>query len=348
MRQSSLVYLLRRVLFAIPTVIGISFFTFILLGAWLNPLWRIGVFNCPKHGYTRDCTPGYLRLIDAYHLNQHLVPRWWFWAKGVFTGASSYPAVPTNPNGRVDVYRLPQYKIWPQVWTALEHTAVLIALAMVVVIVLSLALGILAARRPGTARDVTVRTVAYSTWSVPAFLLALLLQELFVRLAIAYGWRPVYLQGIPGSEAGTGFHFVLDWLQHLALPVIALAVGFIGAYSRYVRSAMLVSLNAPYVVAARAKGMSETRLTLLHALRNSMIPFVNVLALDFGAIFGASLAVDWVFKLHGIASYLAQGLFDSDPYEVEPVVLVAAGFVLLSRVVADALTTRLDPRVRLA
>ena len=137
-------------------------------------------------------------------------------------------------------------------------------------------------------------------------------------------------------------------LRKRALPVIALAVGFIGAYSRYVRSAMLVSLNAPYVVAARAKGISETRLTLLHALRNSMIPFVNVLALDFGAIFGASLAVDWVFRLHGIASYLAQGLFDSDPYEVEPVVLVAAGFVLLSRVVADALTTRLDPRVRLA
>jgi len=214
------------------------------------------------------------------------------------------------------------------------------------VLILSIALGVLAARRPGSVRDLTVRTAAYSTWSVPAFLLALLLQELFARLSIAYGWRPFVLQGIPGEEAGTGFHFVFDWLQHLTLPVIALAVGFVGAYSRYVRSAMLVSLNAPYTVTARAKGLTERRLTF-HALRNSLIPFVNVLALDFGTIFGASLAVDFVFKLHGIASYLVQGLFDSDPYEIEPIVLVAAGVVLLSRLAADVVTNRLDPRTRL-
>ncbi len=347
MGDSYLVYFIRRLLFAIPTLIAISFFTFLLLGAWLNPLWRIGVFNCPKHGYTLHCTPGYLRIVHAYHLNEHLIPRWWFWAKGVFTGSSAYPVIGTTSFGSVDLNRLPQYKIWPQVWTALEHTAVLIALAMLVVVVVSMALGILAARRPGSIRDVTVRTVAYSTWSVPAFLLALLLQELFARLSIAYGWRPVYITGIPGSEAGTGFHFVVDWLQHLALPVIALAAGFVGGYSRYVRSAMLVSLNAPYTVTARAKGLSETRLTLRHALRNSLIPFVNVLALDFGTIFGASLAVDYVFNLHGIARYLVQGLFDSDPYEVEPIILVAACFVLLSRVAADVLTNRLDPRTRL-
>jgi len=131
-------------------------------------------------------------------------------------------------------------------------------------------------------------------------------------------------------------------------PVTALATGFVGAYSRYVRSAMLVSLSTPWAIAARAKGISDRRLTFNHALRNSLVPFVNVLALDFGAIFGASLAVDFVFAQHGLASFLVQGLFNSDPYEVEPVVVIAAGIVLLSRALADVTTARLDPRAHLA
>jgi peptide/nickel transport system permease protein len=182
---------------------------------------------------------------------------------------------------------------------------------------------------------------------MPAFLLALLLQQLFARLAIAHGFRPFAVTGIPGPEAGTGFHFVKDWLQHLVLPVTALAAGFIGAYSRYVRSAMLVSLNAPYTATARAKGLSEKRLTIRHALRNSLIPFTNIVALDFGSLFGASLAVDYVYDQHGLASYLVKALFDSDPYEVEPIILVAAGVVLCSRALADVVTARLDPRALL-
>ncbi len=349
MTDSLGVYLLRRLLFAIPTLIAISFFTFILLGAWLTPLWKIGTYSCPKPPYTAHCTPAYVALIHHAHLNEQLVPRWWHWANGLFTGHSSYPALPGNAGSALFNlnHHLPQYKIWPQVWTALGHTGVLIGLALLLVVLTSLALGVFAARRPGSIRDVTVRTAAYSAWSVPAFLLALLLQELFARLSVAYGWHGLYITGVPGPEAGTGFHFVVDWLRHLALPVVALSVAFIGGYSRYVRSSMLIALNAPYTTAARAKGLSERRLTL-HALRNSLVPLVSVVALDFGAIFGASLAVDYVFNLHGIASYLAQSLYDSDPYEVEPIILVAAGTVLLSRVVADVATTMLDPRTRLA
>jgi peptide/nickel transport system permease protein len=211
------------------------------------------------------------------------------------------------------------------------------------VVLLSVAIGTFAARRAGRPSDVVVRAVTYSTWSIPAFLLALLLQELFARLALRHHWQPLYVVGVPGPEAGTGFHFVLDWIRHLTLPVVSLAVGFVGAYSRYVRSAMLVSLGAAYTTTARAKGLTERRVTVGHALHNSLIPFVNVLAFDFGAIFGASLAVDFVFDQHGLASFLVQGLFNSDPYEVEPVILIAAGIVLLSRAFAGVVTARLDP-----
>jgi peptide/nickel transport system permease protein len=335
------VYLLRRLLLAIPVLIGISLVTFVLLGAWLNPLWQaLGPTQCSASGpVTEKCSETIHKVMRDYHLGDHLVPRWWYWATGVFNGRSGH-AIST---------RSVQFssRIWPQVWSATAHTGILIAFALVLVAVASVAIGTFAARRAGRPGDVAVRAFAYSSWSIPAFLFGLLLQELFIRLQVAYGWRPFLVGGLPGPEAGTGFHFVLDWVRHLTLPVIALAIGFIGAYSRYVRSAMLVSLGAPYTTTARAKGLSEGRVTFRHALRNSLIPFVNVLALDFGAIFGASLAVDFVFGLHGLASYLATGLFDSDPYQVEPVIVVAAAIVLLSRAAADVLTAGLDPRIRL-
>jgi len=334
------VYLLRRLLLAIPLLIGISLATFALLGAWLNPLWQaLGPTQCQARGSLGGkCSTEIQKYIRDHHLDDHLVPRWWFWVKGIFTGESSHPLTGQRFTKA----------IWPQVWDATAHTAILILLALAIVVALSIAIGTFGARRAGRPSDVAVRAFAYSSWSIPAFLLALLLQELFARLALTHHWQPVYAGGVPGPEAGTGFHFVLDWVRHLTLPVIALATGFVGAYSRYVRSAMLVSLSTPWAIAARAKGISDRRLTFNHALRNSLVPFVNVLALDFGAIFGASLAVDFVFAQHGLASFLVQGLFNSDPYEVEPVVVIAAGIVLLSRALADVTTARLDPRARLA
>jgi peptide/nickel transport system permease protein len=343
MSDSLGVYVLRRLLFAIPTLIGISFVTFVLLGAWLNPLYQaLGPVNCQVGGPTsKVCSATIQHVMHEYHLDAHLVPRWWYWAGGLFTGKSGHPI--SDPRG----LRFSEH-IWPDVWRATGHTTVLIAFALLLVVVLSVSLGVFSARRAGHPSDVAVRIAAYSTWSIPAFLLALLLQQLAARLALVYHWQPLYAGGVPGPEAGTGFHFVLDWIRHLTLPVIALAVGFVGVYSRYLRSTLLVSLHAPYTTTARAKGVSERRLTWRHALRNSLIPFTNVMALDFGAIFGASLAVDYVFGQHGLASYLVQGLFNSDPYQVEPVVVIAAGVVLVSRVLADVVTAKLDPRVRLA
>jgi ABC-type dipeptide/oligopeptide/nickel transport system permease component len=335
MDDTFLVYITRRLLLAIPTLIAISFGTFLLLGAWLSPL---AVYNCRPGVFTFHCTPTYFAKVHEFHLKEHLITRWWLWAEGVFNGGSSYPAA---------VNKLPQFRIWPQVWSALGHTAILIVLSLTVVLIFSLGLGLVAATRRGPL-DIAVRITAYAAWSLPAFLFALLLQQLFARLSIAYGFHALYFTGVPGPEARGGVHFILDWLRHLALPVLALTAGFVGAYSRYVRSAMLVSLNAPYATAARAKGISNLRLAIRHALPNSLIPFVNLVALDFGTIFGASLAVDYVYDQHGLASYLVKALSDSDPYEVEPIILVAASVVLLSRVVADLVTARLDPRARLA
>ena len=88
----------------------------------------------------------------------------------------------------------------------------------------------------------------------------------------------------------------------MTLPAIALALGLVGVYTRYIRSSMLVALSQPYAVVARAKGLSEGRVVVRHALRNSLIPFVSALSLEIGAIVGASMAADWVFSMGGVAT----------------------------------------------
>jgi peptide/nickel transport system permease protein len=323
-----LVYVLRRLLLAIAVFVAVSFIGFLVLSAPLDPTWRqFGPIQSPAREALRH----------KHDLDDPVVERYWLWAKGTVTGTPDVShAVFTGEH------------VWSQVWPALGRTALLIGLSLVGVTILSLAIGTVGATRPGSVIDVTSRTGAYLAWSIPAFLLAVLLQLLLTRLAVNYDWHPLPVSGIPiPGEAGSGLHFIVIWLQHLALPVFVIAVGLIGAYSRYVRTAMLVSLNEPYAVTARAKGLTERRVVVRHALRNSLIPFVSLLTLDFGAVFGASLIADLVFQQQGIATFMALAVRDADPFEVQPLVLVAGASVLVFSVLGDLLSTWLDPRIRL-
>jgi peptide/nickel transport system permease protein len=278
-----------------------------------------------------------------FHLKEPIVARYWLWAKGTVTGSPDTGA-PILPGGRAGIAF--RGRIWPAVWTAAKHTAVLMAISLVVVVALSVLVGTIAAVRPRSPLDLVLRTGSYLAWSVPAFLLALGLQYVFTELEFRHHFQPFALAGLPGSTAGTGLHWLRTWAQYLTLPVLAIAAGFVGAYSRYVRSALLVSLGQPYAVTARAKGLTERRVVLRHALRNSLVPFVSILTLDFGAVFGATLVADYVFKQQGIAAYLVGALYDADPYEVMPAILVVTAVVLAFSLVADLAVGWLDPRVR--
>jgi len=153
--------------------------------------------------------------------------------------------------------------------------------------------------------------------------------------------HPVFLIGAPTG----GF---VDWFQHMTLPAIALALGLVGVYSRYIRSSMLVSLSQPYAVVARAKGLSEGRVVVRHALRNSLIPFVSALSLEIGAIVGASMAADWVFSMGGVATLTIGALGRADPFEMTAVVISLSVIVIVFMTVADLVVGWLDPRARLA
>jgi peptide/nickel transport system permease protein len=249
---------------------------------------------------------------------------------------------------------------------ALGHTAVLLGLTLLLVVGLSVGLALVAASRRGSALDLFLRGLSYAAWAVPAFLLALLVQLLVNTVGGSRGIGPFPLAGWPGTcpagiginaghltpcpAAGSGVRYVLNVLRYTTLPAITLALGFVGLHARYLRSALLETLDAPFVTTARAKGLPERTVLIRHALRTSLATFVGALLSDFGTILGTAIAVDFVFQLNGLGtvfiSEFPTGQGTVDPFSMTPLLTLTALLVVVCSIVADVVVFHLDPRRR--
>jgi peptide/nickel transport system permease protein len=173
-----------------------------------------------------------------------------------------------------------------------------------------------------------------------------MLQVLATKVYESTGHHIFPIANLSSVDPGTGFHFVLDRAWHLALPVIVLMVASIATYSRYMRASMLEVINSDYVRTARAKGLSEKRVTMKHAFRNALIPLVTLTALNFGALLGGAVVTETVFGLDGMGLYFIRALNAGDPYPVMAWLMVAATFIIIFNLIADIAYGYLDPRVR--
>ena len=159
---------------------------------------------------------------------------------------------------------------------------------------------------------------------------------IFIRILLPTGWL-----NLGHLDKGFG-----GWLRWVLPPAIALALGLIGLYGRYIRTEMLDSLSQPYADVARGKGLTEQQVASRHALRNSLIPVIGVASLEFTAIIGASLAIDYVFQLNGLAALFLRSASELDPFLLTAILVVIAGVVACGTFVADAILGSLDPRIR--
>lgn len=288
-----------------------------------------------------------------------LLEQWWTWVRGLRGGASW--AVITHP------FFFRNFTVaGPSLLGALGHTIVLLAVTLVLVVALAVAIALVAAARRGSALDLVLRALSYLGWAMPAFLLALLVQSLVNRIAGPRATLP--LAGWPGQcpaafglnrgfltpcpAAGHGLRYALNVARYVTLPALTLALGFVGLHVRYLRSSLLESLDSQYVVTARAKGLPERRVLLRHALRNSLVGFSSALLADVGTIFGAAMAVDYVYQLNGLGTAFVSA-FPVDfgtvnTYVVEPLILMTAIVVIACSILADLLVLWFDPRVRAA
>jgi peptide/nickel transport system permease protein len=217
----------------------------------------------------------------------------------------------------------------PLVLGRLPTTLLLACSSVFVSTLISLPLGVLAATRRGQLADALASFVALLAISMPSFWLGVIL-----ILVFAGGMRI-----LPASGSGT-------W-QQLILPTIAISAFSVGLLTRLVRRAVAETLRQPFVTTARGKGLSERSIAWGHVMRNSAIPVVTVMGLQFGALVGGSVVVETVFAWPGVGWLMIQSIEARDLPVIRAAVLVLAVFVVLINLSVDLLYTVLDPRIRL-
>ena len=266
-----LTYIVRRILYRIPVLFFSTFFSFLFVSYAGNPVALLRQNpRVPRSTINH--------LIIQEHLNKPVVVRYFYWLQDVFTHKLGKSLVTLQP-------------IWPQITRTMGHTLQFIVISEVLALILGVAVGIYSAIRQYSLFDYGATTLSFIGFAMPVFWIALILQVIFTDIYLSTHVRVFYTSGLNSASAGHGFHFFLDRLQHLALPVIALSFLSIAGYSRYMRASMLEVISADYTRTARAKGLPEWRVIWKHVFRNALIPLTTQVALDFGGLFAGAKKV---------------------------------------------------------
>ena len=264
-------------------------------------------------------------LRKLYGLDQPITTRYWNWLTAAITGDLGYSRTHHQP-------------VLDLMAPALLQTCKLLFTSFTLSVLLSFVLGITAARNPGSLRDNTISLATFAGISVPVFWLCLVMILVF---AVQLHWFPA--SGI----ANVGDGSLRDHLIHLVLPVTTLALATTGGFTRFVRASMLETLRLDLVRTARAKGASESRVVIIHAFRNALIPVVTIIALSFGTLFNGALVVETMFAQPGMGKMIYDAILGNDFNLALSGLLFATLITLLCNLAADLAYGYLDPRISL-
>ncbi len=259
----------------------------------------------------------------AMHLNDSVPEQVWIFMRDAATGNLGTDYINGIP-------------VWDLVRDSLLSTVVLALTSLALAIALGVPLGVLAAARPGSLLDRVLGFFSVSLVSVPPFVIALLFVLLF---SVRLGWLPASGDGSAGDPA--------SYLEHLVMPAIALAAGWVGYLARLVRASMLEELAAPYVRTARAFGLRDRLILYRYALRNALIPVVAVLGIALGTLFGGAVIVEFIFNRPGLGRLMLEAIDQRDYIVVRGGAFVIALLFILSNLLADLAYRFLDPRIDL-
>jgi peptide/nickel transport system permease protein len=270
-------------------------------------------------------TPEALRTLEReMGLDRPLVVQYASWIRSVVTGDWGVSLAMKQPVAAVVGYRL-------------RNSAFLAVAALIVVVVVGIPLGTLAALRRGRRLDLAIVTATYVGISIPEFVTGLLL--LLVLAGPSLGWLPT--SGYAELSSG-----VAAWARHLVLPATTLTIVLLAHVVRQTRSGMADVLTAPYIRTARLKGASTRRIVLRHALRNGLLPTITVLALDLGYLMGGIVVVEEVFAYPGLGRLIIYAVQNRDVPLLQMCALVVASVYVLANFAADLTYAWLDPRIR--
>lgn len=263
---------------------------------------------------TSDATPALIaRLNSQLGLDRPVVTQYWIWAGDVLRGNFGY-----SYSQKQSVSSLLAQNIPP--------TLELILAGLALTVIFGLLIGVAAALRRGRATDTVLMAASVTFLSIPSFWLGLLLIEL---LAVRIHLFPVV--------GGTG-------LDGLALPAITLALGGVGLTARFVRSSVIEAAQLPHVVIARAKGVPQYLVLIRHVIRNSLLPVINIVALQFGSLLSGVVIIEEVFSRNGLGRLLVDSILAKDYPTVQAVVLLIAITYCVVTLVVDLTYRIIDPR----
>jgi len=313
-------YLVRRLLIAIPSLIGISVVLFTVLAlAPGDPFEELA---------TNPNIPAAVRaaLRVKFGLDDPIAIRYLRWFTAMLHGDWGFSFV-----SRVDVDVL--------ILQRLPTTLFVIGSSQVLALLIALPVGVYAAARPYSIFDQIASTLAFVGFSLPTFFTGILF---ILTFSIYLDWLPfVYRTDI----SATGWQWYWEHIRQAAMPVIVLGLFQGASWTRYVRSAVLDVIRLDYVTTARAKGLAERDVMVRHVVRNALIPVVTLVALQMPAVFGGAIVTEQIFRIPGIGSLLISSILANDTPTVMAVTFVFACLVILFNLLADIIYGWLDPRI---
>ncbi|HEV7127889.1 MAG TPA: ABC transporter permease [Ktedonobacterales bacterium] len=316
-------YVIRRLLQAVVMMFLLSVGLFALIHA--IPGGPQNVFLAPHMTAAEKQA-----MIHNYGLDRPLPIQYLSWLTGILHGNLG---ISINDNQTVA----------SDIFSRFPATLELFASALAFALIIALLAGVLSAVRQYSITDYSITTLAYFGISMPIFWFGLILQQIFgVQLHLL----PVFGNVSYNTSGFTPLDSFADYGIHLILPTIVLSLLFIAGWSRYLRSSMLDTVKQDYVRTARAKGVSSTRIFFQHALRNALIPFITVVAIDFGGVASGAVITETVFAWPGIGYFFYDSLNDRDYPVLLALLLIGAASVIIFNLIADVLYGVVDPRIR--
>jgi peptide/nickel transport system permease protein len=313
-------YLLRRLLIAVPSLLGISIILYTVLAlAPGDPFGELATNpNVPA-----EVAAG---LRAKFGLDDPVWLRYLHWLVAMLQGDWGFSFASRIDVGVLIMQRLPT-------------TLLVIGSSQILALVVALPVGVFAATRPYSIFDQIANTLAFVGFSLPTFFTGLLFILVF---SIYLDWLPFVFRA---DIAATGWRWYWEEFRQAIMPVAVLGLFQGASWTRYVRSAVLDVIRLDHVTTARSKGLSEHVVVIKHVVRNALIPVVTLVALSMPAVFGGAIVTEQIFRIPGIGSLLISAILANDTPVVMAVTFVLACLVILFNLVADILYGWLDPRI---
>ncbi|MFH0754688.1 MAG: ABC transporter permease [Candidatus Omnitrophota bacterium] len=317
-------YIIKRLLIAAGLLIVMSFVTFMLMA--MTPGNFLDTMRMDPQ-ISKDTLAYYEKL---YQLNKPVWQQYLHWLMGLGHGELGYSFY----------YNVPVAKI---IFARLGNTFILSLTAFLLTWLIAIPLGIWAALRRGRWPDRILQFVAYVFLSLPGFFVAMVL----LYAASVTGWLPLGGMESPGSQDWPWAVRVVDLLRHLVIPATALSLGSIAALQKIMRGNMLEVLGKQYILAARARGLPESRVIYVHALRNAINPLITLLGYEFAALLSGAALMEIVTSWPGLGSLMLTAVRSKDIYLVMASMMMGGVLFVIGNLLADIALAKADPRIKM-